>query len=393
MLQGVFLCAALVLGQSSSPSDDAKEAPAPEPWLLMKALQGTRAGAALEAQRLQISGWTDLSFTASSDRSSNLPLGFNHRANEFLLQQNWLRIERPVDTSSKTEPSWGFRADTILPGSDYRFTTARGLLSDQLTANKGQPNLYGIDPIQFYAEAYLPMIAQGMDIKVGRFFCQIGVEANDAPSNQLWSHSYNFIYDPFTHTGFLTTTKLSDAWSVQAGLVTGSDVFFDAAATPTFIGSVKWTEKDDRNSVLFATILGSGRFNQPQQFNNVNVFNVVYTHQFDKKFSYTLDALFGYESNVPQIGTATWLGFANYLTYRFSDKLSTTARLEFFDDAQGQRTGSRGLYSALTTGLSVQLRKDIIFRPELRYDYNGESRPFEGRHGLFTAGTDLILRW
>jgi hypothetical protein len=43
--------------------------------------------------------------------------------------------------------------------------------------------------------------------------------------------------------------------------------------------------------------------------------------------------------------------------------------------------------------LNFQLRKDVILRPELRYDYNGESSPFEGRHGLFTAGTDLILRW
>ena len=26
-------------------------------------------------------------------------------------------------------------------------------------------------------------------------------------------------------------------------------------------------------------------------------------------------------------------------------------------------------------------------------DYNGESRPFENKHGLFTATADVILRW
>lgn len=359
----------------------------------MKSLQGTRLGTILEAQRVQISGWTDLSFTASSDRNSNLPLGFNHRANEFLLQQNWLRIDRPVDSSDKAGLNWGFRLDTILPGSDYRFTTARGLLSGQLSASNGQPNLYGIDPIQFYVEAYVPTVAQGMNVKIGHFFAQVCNENNDAPSNVLWSHSYCFIYDPFTHTGILTTTKLSDAWSVQAGLVLGSDDFIDPVATPTFLGSVKWTQPGGRNTLLLATILGSGRYNQVHQFNNVNVFNLIYTHQFNKKCSYTLDSIFGYETIVPQIGTATWLGFVNYLTYNFTDKVSSTARLELFDDAQGQRTGSRGLYTAVTTGLNIQLRKDIILRPELRYDYNSESRPFEGRHGLFTAGTDLILRW
>ncbi|HZZ78030.1 MAG TPA: outer membrane beta-barrel protein, partial [Gemmataceae bacterium] len=89
----------------------------------------------------------------------------------------------------------------------------------------------------------------------------------------------------------------------------------------------------------------------------------------------------------------TWFGFANYLSYDFTDKLKGTTRLEFFDDAQGQRTGSRGLYTAATFGLNWQLRKGIILRPEVRYDDNDTSRPFDGRHGLFTAGSDLILRW
>jgi hypothetical protein len=88
---------------------------------------------------MQITGWTEASFTASSDEHTNLPMGFNLRANEFLLQQNWLRIDRAVVTSGTTEPTFGFRLDTILPGADYRFTLARGLFSGQLTADNGQP--------------------------------------------------------------------------------------------------------------------------------------------------------------------------------------------------------------------------------------------------------------
>jgi hypothetical protein len=63
----------------------------------MKSLQGTFPGWALDSRRIQISGWTEVSFTASSAARDQLPMGFNYRANEFLLQQNWLRIERPVD--------------------------------------------------------------------------------------------------------------------------------------------------------------------------------------------------------------------------------------------------------------------------------------------------------
>ena len=401
MLAPLFLCLALTAGQAEAPAASPPAEPPPAPptapppdrWLLMRSLQGTWPGWLLDENRLSISGWTDISFTASTDRDSNLPMGFNYRANEFLLQQNWLRFERPVVTSGTSESTFGFRSDTILPGSDYRFTIARGLFSGQLTDNGGQPNLYGIDPIQFYFEGYFPTIGQGMDVKVGHFFAQYGVEANDAISNALLSHAYTFIYDPFTHTGILSTIKLTDIWSVQAGLVLGSDVFIDPADTPTFIGSMKWTQPGEANTMLFSFIVGSGRFNQARDFHNPEILDLVYTHKFDPRLSYNFESLFGFTTNVPGIGQADWFGFLNYLTYNFTPRLSGTTRLEFFDDSQGQRTGFPGLYTALTFGLSMKPRKSVTFRPELRYDYNGDSRPFEDHHGLFTASTDLVLRW
>ncbi len=395
----LVVCAALALEQAPTAPEDAAPTPAPpaatspDRWLLMKSLQGTYPGWLLDSQRMQISGWTEMSFTASTDAHSNLPMGFNYLANQFALQQNWLRVEQSVVTTGTTDPSFGFRADTILPGTDYRFTMARGLFSGQLTANDGEPNTYGIDPVQFYGEAYLPTVGRGMDIKFGRIVCQYGAETIDAPPNALASHSYSFIYDPFTHTGVVTTTQLTPAWSIQLGMVAGPDVFIDQAASPYGMGSLKWAPPGGSDSVLFAALLGSGRFDENHDFNNPNLVDLVYIHNFTPRLSYTLDALFGYETNTPLIGTATWFGIDNYLTCKFTPRLSGTTRLEFFDDCQGERTGFKGLYTALTTGLNFQPRKDVIFRPELRYDYNSESRPFEDKHGLFTAAADVIFRW
>ncbi len=359
----------------------------------MKELQGTWPGALLDDNRLRLSGWTEVSFTGSTDTHDQLPMGFNYRANNFLLQQNWLRFERPVVTSGTTEPTFGFRSDTILPGSDYRFTVARGLFSGQLTADNGQPNEYGIDPVQFYGEAYFPTIARGLDLKVGRTFTQYGAESIDAVSDVLASHSYSFIYDPFTQTGVLATLQLTDAWSVQLAAILGPDVFIDPASSPYSAFSVKWAPPDGRDSVLFAGILGSGRFNVGRQFNNPNILDLVYTHAFDARLSYSLDSIWGYQTNVPDVGTAKWFSAANYLTYRVTPQLSATARLELFDDVDGNRTGFKGLYTALTTGLNFKPRPGVVFRPELRYDYNDETRPFEGKHGVGTATADLILRW
>ncbi|MCI0461824.1 MAG: outer membrane beta-barrel protein [Gemmataceae bacterium] len=379
-------------------------APAPEPapaapaatsdrYALMKALQGTALGDALDGSRLRLYGWLDVSYTASSVAHNQLPLGFNYLANNFLLQQNWIRFERTVVTSGTTEPTFGFRGDLILPGADYRFTLPRGLFSGQLTANDGLPNTYGIDPISFYVEGYFPTVGRGLDVKVGHFWAQVGVEANDAPSNALFSHSYTFIYNPFTHTGALATLKLTDAWTVYGGLVLGSDVFIDPAAEPTFMGGVKWASPQGRDTVAFNVMLCDGRFNVAEQFYNPNLFELVWTHRLNARLLYTFHTAYAYQTGVPDLGFIWSLGFVNYLTYDFTPRLSGTTRLEFYEDAQGQRTGFRGLYSALTAGLTFKPYRFLVIRPELRYDYNSDSRPFQNNHGLFTASSDVIIRW
>lgn len=377
--------------QVSAPST-APAAPTPDRWFLMKELQGTWEGDLLDTNRMQVYGWTDMSYTFSSDRASNLPMGFNDRANEFLLQQNWLRFERTVNTDTTT-PTFGFRNDWILPGADYTFTLPRGLLNGQLTANNGLPNRYGIDPIQFYGEAYFPNVGKGMDVKVGRFFSQYGVESTPAVENFFLSHSYTDVYDPFTHTGVLTTTKLTDAWSVQAGISMGSDNFFDSTTTPTFLGSVKWGPPSGNDYVLFCVIVSKDPFPHGEHFSNPDVFDIVWMHKINPRLTYYYESIFGLLTNVPNKGSANWYSVLNYFNYTCTPRLSATTRLECFVDAQGARTGFAGPYTAATTGLQFKLRKGITFRPELRYDYNAESTPFEGKHGLFTAASDVIIRW
>jgi hypothetical protein len=404
MLYSFLFAVALAPAQAAAdaPAPIAVPAPPPSPapppapaerWTLMRELQGTWPGALLDDNRLRLYGWTDMTFTASTDRAEQLPMGFNYLANQFAVQQNWLRFDRPVVTSGTTEPTFGFRSDWILPGIDYRFTLPRGIFNGQLTADNGQPARYGIDPIQFYAEVFFPTVGRGLDVKFGRCFCQYGVESNEAVGNALESHAYTFIYDPFTHTGIMATQQMTAAWSVQAGLMLGPDAFIDPVDQPTAMGSVKWAPPGGRDSVLVSFIANNGRFNVARQFNNPNILDLVYTHQFGTRLAYSYESLAGYQDNVPGIGTAHWFSSINYLTYTFTPRLSGTVRLEFFDDVQGQRTGFPGLYTALTGGVNIRPRPSLIFRPELRYDDNNESRPFEGKHGLFTATADVILRW
>jgi hypothetical protein len=412
MFPALVLAGALALGQPPAPPqspaptkpNDApaetpcqpEEPPAPTPdkWLLMRSIERTRSADWFERSHVSVYGWTNGSFTASTNTRDQLPMGFNYRANEFLLQQNWLRLERTVDTQAHTL-TWGFRSDTILPGTDYRFTIARGLWDDQLTDNNGGPNLYGIDPVQFYGELYLPGVRKGLDVKFGRFFAQYGAESIDATLNVLGSRSYTFIYNPFTHTGLLTTLQLTDAWSVQNGIVTGSDMFVGPEATPTYIGSVKWAPPEGRDSVLVSVIVGKGRSDVARAFNNPEVFDVVYVRKINDKLTYTLDALYSFQTNFPGVspdGFVNAWGAVQYLTYQLNEKWAGTTRVEFFGDPQGWKTGFRGTYTAVTGGVTYKPRPGLWLRPEIRFDHN-DGRPFEGKPALFTAAFDFILRW
>jgi hypothetical protein len=170
-------------------------------------------------------------------------------------------------------------------------------------------------------------------------------------------------------------------------------VFFDSAASPYGMFSVKWAPPNGRHSILVSGLIRSGRYNVSEQFHNPNLIDVVYIHALTPRWTYTLDSLFGYETNVPDIRTARWFGIVHYLTCQLSPRWSSTARLEFFDDIDGNRTGFPGLYTAATAGISLKLRPEIVIRQEVRFDNNSESRAFDNQYSLLTACLDVIIRW
>jgi hypothetical protein len=43
--------------------------------------------------------------------------------------------------------------------------------------------------------------------------------------------------------------------------------------------------------------------------------------------------------------------------------------------------------------VQYRINKSMIVRPELRFDTNALQRPYEGKHSIFTAASDLIIGW
>lgn len=390
--------------------------PVTPPYLFMKAVQGTYEGNLLIGNRMDAYGWTEAAYTASRTHAT-WPMLAQSPTNALEMNQNWLVFERTVVTTGTTEPTFGFQTAWILPGADARFTPSRGLLDHQAGVGNTTEYSYPVDLFRAYVEGFFPTIGQGLDVKIGKNAVPYFAETEDKVFNPLYSHSYIFYYGgPFTHTGIQTNLKINGEWSVENRLVMGDDIVQAYGAQPTYVGALSWTEPGaGQNTALFSVVAGSGRFDYNHPYhtalisapgqNNLNLVDLVWTHNFNPVLKYTLDANFGYETNVQAAltsgstnNTAIWYGAANYLSYVMSPRLTANLRYELFDDEEGLRTGFIGLYQEATAGVTFKPRYDIWIRPEVRYDYNGDSRPYNTNHDnphhdQLSAACDLILRW
>lgn len=345
---------------------------------------------------VKFTGWINGSYNASSAGTSNLPFGFNDFADDFQLNQNWIRIDDPAVAGGK-DTDLGFRVDVIAPGSDWRYTRARGLFLDQDPAAR-----HGFDPITFYLDMQIPDVAQGMQLQIGRFPALFGSEYNDAPRNALISHSYTFIYDPFTHTGAVATVTLEDELKLYAGITTGSDLLWGHEAEPTFIGSVSVGPQDVSDTMLFSWVLGPAQFDGANSFNHPNILDLIYTKKVSEKLTLNLEALHGWQDGIPDpadpadatlFTDVDWSSLLAYAFYKLDDRWTANARLERFDDVQGQRTGFAGVYDTQTVGLTYKPSKSWQFRTELRNDHHSGDAPFEGKANLLTSTSDVIFFW
>jgi hypothetical protein len=157
-----------------------------------------------------------------------------------------LRIQRDPNTVQTDHVDWGFLIDNIY-GTDYRYTLAKGIFSDQLLLHN---NLYGYDPTQFYFTLYVPKVAEGMLIKVGRFISPSDIEAQWAPDNYLYSHSLMFSVDPYTFTGVQVTIRTSKYFQFELGVNGGNDVVpWSNSATLNGSLMTRWVSKNNNNSI------------------------------------------------------------------------------------------------------------------------------------------------
>lgn len=383
------------------------------PGLMMEGLNAIGLGQPMSDLGLRAYGYIESGFTGilrgPGGSRLGLPLRVFDARKPDNLRMNQLKftLDRVVDTSKSFD--FGGRGDFIY-GTDSRLIHSPGLLDKQ--RHDIQPDLE-----QFYAEMWIKTgePGTGFDIVFGKWVTPSGAEVIDGPSNYLYSRSMLFGYTiPFTHTGVKVAYQFDSNNLVYAAAARGWDVFNDNNDGATWLGGFLLSSTEQmgglpRSQLAFCGAVGPEQTGRGSPGNRL-VLDAVWTWRWTEKLTQVVDAVWGYEDDVPgalnadgfdpQRRDSGWYGLAYYLNYVINDYLSTTGRAEWFGDPHGVRSGFVGDFFEVTTGLSItpfpkdHILNNLQFRPELRWDFSANNPPFNGDKGSqLTAAFDVIYKF
>jgi hypothetical protein len=394
------------------------------PWTqsspLMQAIWSGKHGDWWLKNRIQVYGWLNFGANVStSDKKSlgkytNFPEAYAVVSNSVQPDQEVLYIERQPDTVQTDHFDWGFRFANLY-GIDYRFTTSKGFFSQQLL-NKNYE--YGYDPVMAYVDLYWGQVAQGLNIRIGRYISIPDIEAQLAPNNYTYSHSLLYTFDCYTQFGLNTTVKLSEHWLLQAGISPGCETApwnsRDAKVTGNFGFQYTWNEGNDAVYPVFNAIN-----DEKYAYNNLNAMYVTWYHKFRNHPSWhsSTETWYMWEKDVPNVTNAAAkpllevgangavcnhlteltcyapeVAVVNYLEKQLSPKNYLSIRNEFFDDLKGQRTGFKSRYSEHLFGWGHWIGTTLLFRPELRFERAYDTPAYDNgtKKNQFTVSGDVI---
>ena len=408
---------------------------------LMVALAPSGLGHTLANAHIQVYGWVDVGANYSSNHveGGNAPGAYDYNPRSIQLDQAVLYIERTPDTVQTDHVDWGFRVAGIY-GVDYRYTTSYGLFSNQLL---GHNRKYGYDLPMVYGELYVPNIAQGLILRLGRFISLPDIEAQLAPNNYMYSHSLTYTFDNYTNTGLQATLAVTKNLFLQLGVSAGSDTVLwnyhktivnpfpnplypgaryrkDPGAIPSVTGCIRYESNSARDGIyLCADAINSGTYG----YNNLQWYGVTYYHRFSDKVHLSFESYNLHQNDVPNVnnplvnqiiaagGTpfspqnvpfnapngaqcsdptvlkckASAQSFLAYLNYQFAPLDNISLRGEFYNDEQGQRTGTKTRYVEAAIGIQHWLSPQIELRPEIAYYDALDAAAFNGNSNLGIA--------
>ncbi len=286
---------------------------------------------------------------------------------------------------------WGFRVD-MMYGVDGNEAQAFGNIRpnkwDFLNGfgGPGDPQTHGA--YEFAApQAYVEFAVGDLTTKAGHFYTPIGYEVVTSPNNFFLSRQLTFYNsEPFTHTGVLSTYKVSDTFNVTGGWTLGWDTGFTAfQGGSNLVAGFTWNVSDNVTIYNYAAVGDFGW--RGNGYINSLIASLTWTERWSTVHQVDLLATDGrnaggnlYNFAVDGI-TGDSTGVINYSFFKLTDKVTWGNRLELYK-ADG------ATYTTMTAGVNWKPHPNLIFRPEVRR--NSTNVPNDLFHRTIW-GADMIL--
>ncbi len=256
----------------------------------------------------------------------------------------------------------------------------------------------------------------------------------------MYSHSLTYAVDNYTNTGLIGTLKLNKNWMIQLGLSGGTETVpwnakivslpngyvgkRDPGTQPSITGCVQYqTDTGTDNVYLCGNAINNGTWGE----NNMQWYGRTYYHKFADDWHLSVESYYMYEKNVPNIDsslvqanggpyqgtpfqymvnppfaahcgpvmvtcTAKEWSLLAYLNYKITPMDNLTWRGEFYNDENGQRTGTATRYTNLAFGWQHWFSPSVEIRPEVAWYHSLDNPAFDlgTKHEVTIVSSDLI---
>jgi len=403
----------------------------------MAAIANTDPGQWLNNNNFQVYGWVDAGFNVSSNTvrpGGNAPINYSYTPNTIQLDQAVIYFDRFPDTVQTDHIDWGMRLSAIY-GENYRYTFSYSpFTSYQLLKNN---SVNGYDFPMIYGELWIPQIAEGLMLRLGRYISLPDIEAQLAPNNYMYSHSFTYGYDNYTNEGLQGTLAVTKNLMLQLGVSIGTEAWLghindkiknldpgnplypgntfqkDPGAKPSFTACFRYTWNDGNDNVYpCADAINNGEWG----YNNIQWYGTTYYHKFNDQWHLSYEIYDIHENGIPNLNNPTsvaifhhggtpfspqyvpfnapnlanchsvtvlrcdahTIGTTAYLSYQPGPLDNISFRPEYYYDPEGWRTGVRTEYLNWGIGWQHWLSPQVELRPEIDYYRSLSAKAFNG---------------
>jgi hypothetical protein len=347
---------------TSTPATAAPATPPAKPWY----------------EEIAINAFVSASYSYNFNRpdsGTNQLRVFDFDDNSFKVDVAELVLQKAISKPGEA----GFRADLVAGSSIPRVSSSYGLLQGQ-----------DVDLQQAFVSWIAP-VGSGLRLDAGKFVTHFGYEVIEGYDgyNDNATRSFLFGYTiPFTHTGLKASYTFSDQLAGMIEICNGWDVARDNNSSKSIGLQLTWTPS--KTVTVYGNVMtGPERTNVNSDPRNL--YNVVAQWKLTDLTVFTLDAVYGSEKGAVTPGAnASWSGIAGYARLGLSDAFAFCLRAEYFNDADGARTGTVQKLTEVTVTPEVKVSSHLIFRADLRVDWSNAD-VFVKNDGAFKSNQPTVL--